>query len=101
MTWHRFHPLTPFLRGGVMIAAVFGWLLSQQFSRVFGAPADDPTGGHWGIAAVGIVVVVSGGVLLDWISWRAARYRSNLASSFASTGRCAMTGFKLSRSPGR
>ncbi len=60
MTWHRFHPLTPFLRGGVMIAAVFGWLLSQQFSRVFGAPADDPTGGHWGIAAVGIVVVVSG-----------------------------------------
>ena len=38
MTWHRFHPLTPFLRGGVMIAAVFGWLLSQQFSRVFGAP---------------------------------------------------------------
>lgn len=75
MTWHRFHPLTPFLRGGVMIAAVFGWLLSQQFSRVFGAPADDPTGGHWGIAAVGIVVVVSGGVLLGWISWRAARYR--------------------------
>ncbi len=73
--WHRFHPLTPYLRGGVMTFAVLGWVVSQQLDRLFGAQADDPTEGHLRIAALGIVVVIAVAILLGWISWRAARYR--------------------------
>lgn len=73
--WRRFHPLTPYLRGGVMTVAVLGWVVGQQFDQFFGAPADDPTGGHLRLAALGVGVVIAVAILLGWISWRAARYR--------------------------
>ncbi|MCI1262639.1 MAG: PH domain-containing protein [Tetrasphaera jenkinsii] len=73
--WSRFHPLTPILRGGVMAVAAVGYVISQQVDRIFGSDQGDPIGGHWGIAAAGLVVVIMFGVFAAWISWQAASFR--------------------------
>lgn len=73
--WLRFHPLTPLLRGGVMVVAVAGYLLSQQADRIFGSTGEDPTREYLGFAAAAVAAVILLTVLGAWISWRAARYR--------------------------
>jgi putative membrane protein len=50
-------------------------MLSQQADSLFGAQRDDPTRGHLGLAAIGVVVVLLGIIGGAWVSWRFARFR--------------------------
>ena len=84
--WQRFHPLTPLLRGGVVALGVLGYVISGQLNRIFGADPDDPTQGHWGIAAVVLAVVVLGVIGFSAIAWRAASYRLGTTTVELRTG---------------
>lgn len=79
----RVHPLTPFIRGGLVVLGVLGYLVSQQVDRIAGAMSDLPDGGEGGapggdfpLVQVGLVAVsVLGVVLLAVLSWWFTRYR--------------------------
>lgn len=73
--WHRFHPLSPLIRGGVASVAVVGWVVSQQFDRIFGADPNDPTQGHLGVGALLALLVVAGIIAAGWATWLVSRYR--------------------------
>jgi putative membrane protein len=73
--WQHLHPLSPLLRGGIAFLAVLAYLVSQQADAVFGARDDDPLQGHVGVAAVGVLVVLSAIVAGSWVSWRFSRFR--------------------------
>ena len=73
--WQHLHPLSPLLRGGLAFLAVMAYVVSQQADRLVGAAGDDPTGGHLGWAAVGVLVVLAAIVAGAWLSWRFSRYR--------------------------
>ena len=84
--WQHLHPLSPLLRGGVAFVAVLGYIVSQQFDRIFGAQAEDPTQGHHLLAAgVGVLVLalIVGGA---WLSWRFSRFRVGPAMLELRTG---------------
>ncbi|MDM7893024.1 PH domain-containing protein [Curtobacterium caseinilyticum] len=86
--WHRLHPLTPLLKGGIFLIVVLGYVLSNlrdQLLEVFipgGGPQDegDPVRYVWEHGAVGWVllgVVVFLLVLLGLftVSWRMHEFR--------------------------
>jgi putative membrane protein len=73
--WQFLHPLSPLLRGGVAFVAVVGYLISQQTDRIFGAQAEDPTGGHLPLALGGGGLVLALIVFGAWLSWRFSRFR--------------------------
>ena len=54
--------ISALLRGGFALVAVVGYLFSQQVDRIFGAEAEDPTGGHLSLAVGGggLVLVLGG-----------------------------------------
>ncbi len=80
--WQRLHPISPFLRGGVMVLAVGGYILSQQIENIvgvgWGPESPDPTelgfGVLW-IAAAGFLGLVALVVLYGWVAWRVSRFR--------------------------
>jgi putative membrane protein len=51
------------------------YVVSQQADSFFGAQRDDPTNGHLGWAAIGVVVVLIGIIAGAWVSWRFSRFR--------------------------
>ena len=90
--WQRLHPLSPILRGGLVLLAVLGYAASQLFDQVLsslglgsvvpdgiaeGGP-DDPTAAlvaHPLLAlllVLGVIGVVAGA---NWASWRFSRFR--------------------------
>nr|WP_257907061.1 PH domain-containing protein [Janibacter limosus] len=77
----RVHPLSPFVRGGLIVPGVLGYLVSQQIDTITAAIAgiDDgggEGGGRWVLVRVGVlVVVVLGAVVLGLASWWFTRYR--------------------------
>lgn len=78
----RVHPLTPFIRGGLVVLAVFGYLVSQQINRVAGALSSVPEGGEGGaggdfplIQAGAVGLTVLGAIFLGLLSWWFTRYR--------------------------
>lgn len=73
--WQHLHPLSPLLRGGLAFLAVMAYVVSQQADRLVGAAGDDPTDGHLGWAAIGVLVVLLAIVGGAWLSWRFSRYR--------------------------
>lgn len=73
--WQHLHPLSPVLRGGLAFVAVMAYVVSQQADRLVGAAGDDPTGGHLGWAAVGVLGVLLAIIGGAWLSWRFSRYR--------------------------
>jgi len=73
--WRHLHPLSPLLRGGIAFAAVLAYVVSQQLDTLFGAERDDPTGGHWGWAALAVLAVLLLIVAGAWVSWRFSRFR--------------------------
>ena len=78
--WQRLHPVSPFLRGGVMVLAIGGYLISQQFERLVGYSwgpqgPEDPTFGNIWLALLAFLTLVAGVVLYGWLSWRVAKFR--------------------------
>lgn len=74
----RVHPLSPFIRGGLVVIAVFGYVVSQQVDRLTGA-AGPPAPGEGEtsllVPAVLVLLTVLGALLLGLLSWWFTRYR--------------------------
>ncbi|MFN2319694.1 MAG: PH domain-containing protein [Dermatophilaceae bacterium] len=78
--WQRLHPISPFLRGGVMILAVGGYFISQRFEGLIGYTygpqgPEDPTFGNFWLALLAFLGLVAIVVLYGWLSWRVAKFR--------------------------
>lgn len=86
--WQRLHPLTPLLRGGVVLLAVLGYGASRVVDGVLGAL--DPTAGrapgggpdettalleHPLLALAAVVLVIAAVAGAGWVSWRFSRFR--------------------------
>ncbi|MBO1770889.1 PH domain-containing protein, partial [Agrococcus sp. TF02-05] len=85
--WHRLHPATPLLRGGLALIIVLGILISTFRDRVlatfvpdeFDEFNEDPFGDFiveqllWVLLGVIALVVVC--VVLFWVAWRVHRFR--------------------------
>ena len=84
--WQRLHPISPFLRGGVMILAVGGYFISQRMEDLLGyswgpGTPDDvgfdeglPFGSIW-LAVLAFLALVLVVVLYGWLAWRVAKFR--------------------------
>jgi putative membrane protein len=84
--WHRLHPATPLLKGGIMFIAVLGIVISNLRERLidvfFGVPQDnrDPldqlyTRGLVGWAVLVVLVVVLVCIGAFYLSWRMHSFR--------------------------
>ncbi len=84
--WHRLHPATPLLRGGIVFIAVLGFVLSNLRERlvsffigapdVGGDPIDEIVNNGWeGWALLGIAVVLLGCLAAFYVSWRMHSFR--------------------------
>ncbi|HSO64533.1 MAG TPA: PH domain-containing protein [Ornithinibacter sp.] len=92
--WQRLHPLSPILRGGIVLLAVLGYAASQLFDRVLtslglgsllpgggipdGGSPDDPTEALVAHPFVALLLVLAAiGVVAgaNWLSWRFSRFR--------------------------
>lgn len=93
--WQRLHPLSPLLRGGLVVLAVLGYAASQLFDRVLssvgmdigipgvgggGDPGDvgDPTDAliaHPLIALLLVLVFIAAIAGGNYVAWRFARFR--------------------------
>ena len=101
--WHRLHPASPLLRGGLVFIAVLGFIIANlrerlvdmfivffapdlgddfegEFERFRGDWANDPIGGivdrglvGWAVAGVGVVIVLV--IIGFWLSWRMHTFR--------------------------
>lgn len=81
--WQRFHPLSPLLRGGLLLLAVVGYLASQLVEDVLGGggrgdggPGLERTVGEFPLVAIAATtLVVLGVVAVAVSSWWFTRYR--------------------------
>jgi putative membrane protein len=84
--WHRLHPATPLLRGGIVFIAVLGFVLSNLRERlvsffvgapdVGGDPIDAIVNHGWeGWALLGVAVVLLGCLAAFYVSWRMHSFR--------------------------
>lgn len=92
--WQRLHPLSPLLRGGLVVLAVLGYAASQLFDRVLssigmdagipgvgggGDPGDvDPTEAliaHPLIALLLVLAFIAAIAAGNYVAWRFARFR--------------------------
>ena len=96
--WQRLHPLSPLLRGGVVLLAVLGYAASQLFDNFLasfgfgslfsgpdGAPSDRPGDGggdpfeqavEHPLLALAVLVLFLGAIAgINWVSWRYSRFR--------------------------
>jgi putative membrane protein len=78
--WHRLHPATPLLRGGIFFVAVLGFVLSNLRERIIGFFVGAPDYGGdpldeiynrgwegWALLAVAVVLILCiGGFYLSW-----------------------------------
>ncbi|MFF1572565.1 PH domain-containing protein [Leifsonia sp. NPDC058292] len=84
--WHRLHPATPLLRGGIVFVAVLGFVLSNLRERIVnffvGAPnyGGDPLDElydrgweGWALLAVAVVLILCIGAF--YLSWRMHTFR--------------------------
>ncbi|TYL54193.1 PH domain-containing protein [Agromyces mariniharenae] len=101
--WHRLHPASPLLRGGLVFIAVLGFIIANlrerlvdmfivvfapdlgddfegEFERWRGDWANDPIGGivdqglvGWAVAGVAVVIVLV--IIGFWLSWRMHTFR--------------------------
>jgi len=88
--WHRLHPATPVLKGGIALVVALGiiinnardWVLELFLpgGRRSGPDEGDAFGYVWqngwfGFALLGLVVVIAALVGLFWLSWRMNTFR--------------------------
>ncbi|HWL01555.1 MAG TPA: PH domain-containing protein [Microbacteriaceae bacterium] len=86
--WHRLYPATPFLRGGIVVIAILGYLI-VQFRDVFigifigtvagREPHEDPMT-RWLLEHSALALLIVFGLLVaiigfGWLSWRMHTYR--------------------------
>lgn len=84
--WHRLHPATPLLRGGIVFIAVLGFVLSNLRERVVGFFVGAPDYGGdpldeiynrgwegWALLAVAVVLLLCLGAF--YLSWRMHTFR--------------------------
>ncbi|MBW8872953.1 MAG: PH domain-containing protein, partial [Leifsonia sp.] len=84
--WHRLHPATPLLRGGIVFIAIFGFVLSNLRERLIGffvgTPqyAGDPLDAiydhgweGWALLGVAVVLLLCFGAF--YLSWRMHSFR--------------------------
>jgi len=84
--WHRLHPATPLLRGGLFIVAVLGFVIANLRERLFAIFFDEPTDGNdpidaivrngvvgWALLGIAVVLIV---ILVAFtLSWRMHTFR--------------------------
>lgn len=84
--WQRLHPLSPLLRGGVVLIAVLGYAVSRLVDSVLSSldPTAEPDPGadyelawtsHPLLALGALVVVIAAVAAVGWVSWRFSRFR--------------------------
>lgn len=84
--WHRLHPATPLLRGGIFIVAVLGFIIANLRERLVEVFLNEPNYGGDPIdaivdnGAVGLALLVIAGILvvilvLFTLSWRMHTFR--------------------------
>ncbi|MFF1876206.1 PH domain-containing protein, partial [Kitasatospora herbaricolor] len=84
--WHRLHPATPLLRGGIVFIAVLGYVLSNLRERIVtffvggpdfgGDPLDEIYNRGWeGWALLALVVVLTLCIGGFYLSWRMHSFR--------------------------
>jgi putative membrane protein len=86
--WHRLHPLTPVLRGGIGLVALIGVIVANLRERLIGffvadpgfQPDGDPVDfvveeGLVGVALLAVLVVLLLSVLGFYLSWRFHTFR--------------------------
>jgi putative membrane protein len=89
--WQRLHPLSPILRGGVVLLAALGYAASQLFDRVLSSiglggvsgdvgphAGEDPTDALVAHPLIALLLVLAGIAVVagaNWLSWRFARFR--------------------------
>jgi len=89
--WHRLHPATPLLKGGIALIVVLGIIVNNAREWVVGffVPGGrrpdgdgegDPFGyvvehGYLGFVLLGVLVVAAVLVLVFWLSWRMNTFR--------------------------
>ncbi|MGY4858289.1 PH domain-containing protein [Cryobacterium sp. AP23] len=84
--WHRLHPASPLLRGGIFVFALLGFVIANLRERlldlVFGIPRDsgDPLDAIYERGAVGWALLIAAGILLVillafTLSWRMHTFR--------------------------
>ncbi len=95
--WRRLHPLSPLLRGGVVLIAILGYVASQLYGRVLEsiglevlapegdlAGEDGPPGSeglveeataHPLLALILVAVFLGAIALVNWVAWRFSRFR--------------------------
>ncbi|WP_209559375.1 PH domain-containing protein [Frigoribacterium sp. PvP032] len=89
--WHRLHPATPLLKGGIALIVVLGIIVNNAREWVVGffVPGGrrpdgdgegDPFGyvvehGFLGFVLLGVLVVIAVLVLVFWLSWRMNTFR--------------------------
>lgn len=86
--WHRLHPATPFLKGGIALIVMLGILVSIFRDRLIALVVPDEWESElpedafgdfvlgrllWFVG--GTIVLVLLGILLAWLSWRVHRFR--------------------------
>ena len=84
--WHRLHPATPLLRGGIFVVAVLGFVIANLRERLFelffnephlgGDPIDEIVRrGAVGWALLGVMVILLVILLVFYLSWRMHSFR--------------------------
>ena len=84
--WHRLHPATPLLRGGIVFIAIFGFVLSNLRERLIGFFVGTPEYGGdpldaiynhgwegWALLGVAVVLLLCLGAF--YLSWRMHSFR--------------------------
>ncbi|MDO5504644.1 MAG: PH domain-containing protein, partial [Actinomycetia bacterium] len=80
--WQRLHPISPFLRGGLMVLAFGGYFISQRLEDLVGVRwgPEGPSPEELGVSRflwiiVAFLAVLALVVLYGWFSWRVAKFR--------------------------
>jgi putative membrane protein len=88
--WHRLHPATPVLKGGIALVVALGIIINNARDWVLelflpggrrGGPDEGDAFGYvwqngwFGFALLGLVVVIAALVGLFWLSWRMNTFR--------------------------
>lgn len=81
--WRHLSPLSPVLRGGIVLVAILGYAVSQLVGEIAPWLSNDPKAdGEFELAtshplaAAGVLALVVGAVAgVSWLSWRFTRFR--------------------------